>query len=122
MPRRWDRCCGPGGLAYARAKGRRTSKYPPIGFRWQRRGRHWYLAPDERERQVVRLVLRWRGEGRSWAAIAGHLLRHKVTTAAGLAWDTRRLRRAVEAVKSGRLQLGAAEASTGSPTGTESGE
>jgi len=93
------------GVAKRKAKGGRVSRFPPIGHRWQwcaGEGR-FYAVPCPLELAVIEKVVRWRHEGYSWSAIATHLVSLKITTTSGGDWHPRRLQRACQLHREGKV-------------------
>jgi DNA invertase Pin-like site-specific DNA recombinase len=52
-----------------KAEGRRNSRFAPFGFKWERRGQFWFLAPEPNEQPLCIQAAKMRLEGYSWHQI-----------------------------------------------------
>ena len=91
-------------LALRKRQGTANSRYPGYGFRWERRWdremlkyvKHKVADPDER--RVMREIVRWRLDGRSWDEIHQHLVYTlRLITKEGRPWTLSRIIRAFHA-------------------------
>ncbi len=91
-------------LALRKRKGHANGLYAGYGFRWERRwdqeqGRHVKVrVADPEERRVMRAIVTWRLEGRTWDAIRQQInYGLKVLTKDGKPWSESRIIRAFRA-------------------------
>jgi DNA invertase Pin-like site-specific DNA recombinase len=52
-----------------KAQGRRNTRFAPYGFRWEKRGQYWFLAPESNEQVLCIRAAKMRLEGYSWHQI-----------------------------------------------------
>ena len=52
-----------------RAEGRRNTRFAPYGFKWERRGQFWFLAPEPNEQRLCIQAAQMRLKGYSWHQI-----------------------------------------------------
>jgi DNA invertase Pin-like site-specific DNA recombinase len=91
-------------LALRKRKGHANGRFPGYGFRWERRWdreqlRHVNVkVDDEEERRVMREIVRWRQEGRSWDEIRRHVVYElRLVTKDGKPWTQSWIMRAFRA-------------------------
>jgi DNA invertase Pin-like site-specific DNA recombinase len=49
-----------------KVQGRRNTRFAPFGFRWEKRGEFWFLAPEPNEQRLCIQAAKMRLEGYSW--------------------------------------------------------
>ncbi len=52
-----------------KVQGRRNTRFPPYGFRWEKRGEFWFLAPEPNEQVLCIQAAEMRLQGYSWDRI-----------------------------------------------------
>ena len=52
-----------------KVQGRRNTRFAPYGFRWEKRGEFWFLAPEPNEQVLCIQAAKMRLEGYSWHQI-----------------------------------------------------
>jgi DNA invertase Pin-like site-specific DNA recombinase len=66
-----------------RGEGRPLGRFPPYGFTFVGRGKARRLKPCQRERDIGRMIVRWRQDGFSWDQIVSYLMSNRIKTKTG---------------------------------------